>query len=138
MAAQEESSTTAEVSVNEFVNITLAGSVNFGSLTPPQVDQGATGQSDGNPAITITVEPDTNVDIDISIKGAINTGTLALENWKYSTTFGGTKASLTDSYVEVYDSAGTTNDFYHWIDVPNGTDSGTHKVDVTYKGETHS
>jgi hypothetical protein len=138
MAAEEEVGTTASVSVNEFVNITLGGSINFGSLTPPQSDVGATGQTDGNPAITITVEPETNVDIDISIKGAINTGNLALSNWKYSTTFGGAKTGLTGSYIEVYDTAGSSSDFYHWIDVPAGTDSGSHTVDVSYKAETHS
>lgn len=139
MAAEEETSTTASVSVGEFVNITLGGSINFGSITPPVTGQGATGQVDGTPAITVTVEPETNVNVDISIKGAIATGTLALSNWKYSSTFAGAKTALTGSYFEVYDNVGDgTQAFYHWIDVPAGTTSGSHTVTVNYKAATHS
>jgi len=139
IAAEEETSTTATVAVNEFVNITLAGSIGFGSVEPPVTQQGTVGQSDGSPAITITVEPDTNVDVDISIKGAINSGTLALSNWFYSTQYDKSDiAALTGSYVEVYDTATGTSDFYHWISVPAGTDSGDHSVSVSYKAETHT
>jgi hypothetical protein len=141
MGAQDEESVGASVSVNEFVNITLSGSIDFGSLTPPQTEVGATGQSNGNPAITITVATETNVNVDISIKGAIATGTLALDNWKYSKAFDKVGiAGLTTSYVEVYDNVakGSSNAFYHWITVPDGTASGTHTVTVSYKAVTHS
>jgi spore coat protein U-like protein len=139
IAAEEEASTTASVSVGEIVNITLAGSINFGSVTPPVTDQGANGQTDTNPAITITVESDTNVNVDISIMGALTSGTLALSNWKYSGTYAGSKISIPASYSEVYDNVGDgVYAFFHWIDVPMGTTSGNHQISVSYKAETHS
>jgi hypothetical protein len=140
MAAEDTDQVTASVTVGEFVNITLAGSINFGSLTPPQSEVGAQGQADGNPAITITVEPETNVNVDISIKGAIATGSLALTNWLYSTLYN--KSDINDletGYVEVYDNVGDGDyDFYHWITVPDGTASGGHSVTVSYKAATHT
>jgi hypothetical protein len=138
VAAEEEASTTASVSVGEIVNITLTGGINFGSVTPPVVDLEPTGQSDGNPAITITVESDTNVNVDISIMGALTSGSLALTNWKYSVTYASTKNSIPDTYAIVYTDVGDGDySFYHWIDVPAGTPSGSHQISVSYKAETH-
>ena len=135
MAASEETSTSASVTVSEFVNITLAGSIGFGTIAPPVTAQGTTGQTDGSPAITITVESETNVDVDIGIKGAITAGDLALSNWLYSTLFDKSDiAGLTVSYVGVYSNVGAgVNVFYHWITVPGGTAAGSHTVDVSYK-----
>ena len=139
MAAEEETSTPASVTVSEFVNITLAGSIGFGTIAPPvTVPQGTTGQTDGSPAITITVESETNVDVDIGIKGAITTGDLALSNWLYSTLFDKSDiAGLTVSYAEIYTDAGAdVYDFYHWITLPGGTTAGSHTVSVSYKAVT--
>lgn len=132
--AANEQSVGASVTVGELVSITLTGSINFGTLSPGTTEQGANGQSNGNPAISITVEPETNVNVDIGIKGAITTGDLALSNWLYSMTFAGTKAGLTASYVKAYDNVGDgVNAFYHWITVPLGTTAGDHAISVSYK-----
>ena len=141
-AAVDEQSTTASVTVGEVVSITLSGGIAFGSITPPVTAQGTTGQTEPNPAITITVAPETNINVDISIMGAIVTGSdLALSNWLYSTLFDKSDIDgLTVSYVEVYDNvaASSINAFYHWITLPGGTPAGSHTVTVSYKAATHS
>jgi hypothetical protein len=134
-AATVEQTTSASVTVGEVISITLSGSIAFGSLSPGVSEVGTTGQTDGNPAITINVAPETNVQVDIGIKGAITSGTLALTNWLYSKDFAKTDITgLTTSYIGVYiDSGDGDKPFYHWITVPGGTASGTHTIDVSYK-----
>jgi hypothetical protein len=135
-AMAAEQSTTATVSVGEVISITLVGSINFGSVTPPVTDNGTIGQVDLSPAIKVNVGIETNVSVDIGIKGALATGSLALTNWKYSTTFAGSKTSIPSAYgTAVYTSAaaGSSNFFYHWLTVPLGTLSGSHTVTVSYK-----
>jgi hypothetical protein len=137
-AVADEKSTTASVSVNEVISITLVGgSISFGSVIPPVTEQGATGQVDGSPAISVNVASETNVNVDIGIKGAILTSSLALTNWKYSITFGAvTKTSIPPAYgTAVYTNAlpGSNNAFYHWITVPGSTPSGNHTITVSYK-----
>jgi spore coat protein U-like protein len=133
-AAADEASVDASVIVDGYVSITLSGTIDFGTLEIGATDESASGQSEGNPAITITVEPETNVNVDIGIKGAIKSGTLAVSNWKYSTRYTGTKISIPESYQVVYTDA-VPNDypFYHWITIPDGTTSGIHSITISYK-----
>jgi len=135
--AATEQETTASVTVNQVISISLtdagSGGINFGPVTPPVTGQGDVAQSSGTPAIKVVVAPETNVAIDINIKGA-TTSALALANWKYSDTFAGAKTALTTSFVQVYDEkAAGSYDVYHWIDVPTSTASGTHTATVTYQ-----
>jgi spore coat protein U-like protein len=130
---EEEASAPASVSVSEFVNITLSGSIDFGTLEPGDEDQGATGQTDGSPAITITVEPETNVNVDIGIKGS-TTGAIALANWKYSDAFASAKTPIPAAYSAVYSAQGDgAYAFYHWITIPSDTAAGTYDATVYYK-----
>jgi hypothetical protein len=144
MAAEEETSTTASVSVNEVVSISLVDAggtgnegIRFNGGTPPIEGQGDKDQTDGTPAIKVKVEPETNVLVDIYIKGTA-TGSLALTNWKYSETFAGTKTSIPGAYgTAVYtDEVVGEYDFYHWVDVPEGTPSGSHGCTVYYKAQS--
>ena len=123
------------------ISITLTGGISFGNITPPasQVDGDLT-QTDGSPAIVITIATETDVVVDVGIKGTITSGDLALSNWFYSTQFDkGDITSLTGAYVEVYPDQGPPSgspiplDFYHWITVPEGTAAGSHTVNVSYK-----
>jgi hypothetical protein len=139
-AIAEEQSVGASVSVGEVISISLADagsdSVNFAGGTPPITEQGDTSQLDGTPAVTITVGSETNVNVDISIKGEITGGSLALTNWLYSKDFAKTGITgLTDTYALVYDAAipGSVNDFYHWITIPDGTPAGSHAVTISYQ-----
>lgn len=133
--ADNEQSTTASVTVNEVVSITLSGAIDFGSVTPPVTEQGTTGQGDGSPAITVNVGSETNINVDIGIKGTTSSD-IALSNWKYSKLFDRSDiAGLTTSYVAVYTSAAgsSSNAFYHWITVPTGTAAGPQTATVSYK-----
>lgn len=136
--ADTEKSVTASVTVSEVVSITLTDTgtqgINFGMLNAGDTHKGDTDQSDGTPAVQVNIGSETNVNVDIGIKGT-TTGALALSNWKYSTTFAGTPASLTGSYVAVYtnSAAGSGNAFYHWIDLPAGTPAGTYNCTTYYK-----
>lgn len=136
--AAQEQSLGASVTVSEVVSITLtdAGTagINFGTLSAGVTGQGDTDQSNGTPAVKVNVGSETNVSVDIGIKGS-TAGALGLSNWKYSTTFAGTKTSLTGSYLAVYTSkaASSASDFYHWIDVPGGTTAGIYTCTVYYK-----
>lgn len=138
-----EQTAPASVTVNEFISITLEdpgdAGINFGNVNPPATGTttyGDVAQSDGTPAVGVTVDTGTNVDVDISIKGALTSGTLTLSNWKYSLTFAGAKTSIpaaygTADYTNV--TADTTESYYHWVDIPAGTAAGSHQITVTYK-----
>jgi hypothetical protein len=137
--AVDEQDVSAEVHVSTVISITLTdagtGSINFAGGTPPITGQGDEDQSDGTPAIKVNVETETNVDVDIAIKGTA-TGSLALSNWKYSTTYAGSKTSIPAAYgTAVYSDVapGESGDFYHWVDVPVGTPAGTQTCTVSYK-----
>ncbi len=141
VAVEDTQTVPASVSVNDVVSITLAGGISFGSVVPPVVEQGTTGQVDGSPSVNITIESETNVEVDVGIMGTITAGTnLTLDNWKYSTVFETSLIGLTGSYAEVYSDQAASGsaivlNFYHYITVPDGTPSGLHTVDVSYKAQ---
>jgi hypothetical protein len=136
MAAQEQS-VGASVSVGEYVSITLAdggthSGLNF-SANPDGTPYDDNDQTQTNPAMKVIVGSETNVNVDIGIKGSTSSA-LALDSWKYCDTYLGIKAGLTTSYVAVYTNAtpGTFN-FYHWVTVPAATPSGSYSATVYYK-----
>jgi hypothetical protein len=129
IAQDNEANTTASASVSEYVSISLGGGIAFTGLNPGDTDVGA----DINPAVTITVEPETNVTVDIGIMGS-TTDAIPLANWMFSTDFITTHTSLTGTYALAYDSVGDgAHDFYHWITVPADTPTGTYQATVYYK-----
>jgi hypothetical protein len=134
-----EQSTTGTLSVSSDISITLTSDIDFTDIAPNTTEAPDDDQTDAaHPAITVVLGSETNEDVDIGIKGAIVSGTLALDNWKYSKDYAKTTiAGLTTSYVEVYGDVDydttPTVPFYHWITVPTGTDAGTHQVTVYYK-----
>ena len=136
--AVDEQTVGASVSVGEVVSITLtdAGTagINFGSVSPDTEDVGDVDQSDGTPAIQVIVETETNINVDIAVKGSA-TGSLALTEWEYSTDFAGTKTSIPADYgTPVYADQGVGGyAFYHWVDVPESTPAGTQGCTVYYK-----
>ena len=72
MAAAEQTSTGATVTVNEFLDITLSGAVPiaFGSHNPGTSDNPANPSGGVPQAVTITIESTTNVVTDTFLKGA--------------------------------------------------------------------
>ena len=136
--AANEQPLTASVTVNEVISITLTDTVtpgiNFGSVSAGVTGQGDVDQNISTPAVKVNVNGETNVNVDIGIKGS-TAGTLALTNWKYSTTFAGAKDPIPATYALVYSarSPGSSVDFFHWIDVPGGTAANTYTCTVYYK-----
>jgi hypothetical protein len=140
IAADNEESVQGNVSVGETISITLNDAIPntgiyFGSVTANGSTYGDKDQSDGVPAIQVEVADETNVTVDIGIKGS-TTDDLELSNWKYSTLFDQSDiASIPDTYSAVYfgAAAGSTNDFYHWITVPTNTPAGDYSATISYK-----
>ena len=136
--AADEQSVGASVTVGELVSITLADAgtsgINFGAAQPGTEDKGDADQSDGTPAISVVVESETNINVDIAVKGTA-TGSLDLSEWEYSTAFAGPNVSIPASYGSaVYADQGIGSyAFYHWVDVPAGTPSGSQICTVYYK-----
>jgi hypothetical protein len=127
--AADTQTTQASASVSEYFSISLSGGITFSSLNPGDTDVAA----DSSPAVVITVEPETNVNVDIGIMGD-NTDGITIDNWEYSTDDDATLYPLTAAYVLTYDDEGVgTCNFYHWITVPGATGSGTYHADVHYK-----
>ena len=127
--AADEQSTEASVTVGEYVSISLSGGIAFPASNPGDEDVAAT----TSPAVTITIEEETNVSVDIGIKGD-NADGIAVGNWKYCDTAGGTKLALDTTYAVVYTNQGDgAYDFYHWVSIPSDTAAGTYHLDVYYK-----
>ena len=135
--AADEQSLGASASVNSVVSITLVdegtSGINFGSQNAGST-YGDQDQSDGIPAVQVSVENETSGNVDIGIKGVAGNGTLSLSDWQYSLTFNGTKTGLTVSYVEEYTDVGVGDyDFYHWVTIPAGETAGANDCTVYYK-----
>jgi hypothetical protein len=135
VAAEDEQQVTGSVSVGETISITFTGAINFGSLSPGDTEISASGQTDNTtPAITITVEDETNINVDIGIKGVITTGSIPLNDWLYGTDFTKTGIGLSTDYAKVYSDVGHGDyKFFHWITIPSNALAGTHTVEVSYK-----
>jgi hypothetical protein len=143
--ADDVQDVTASVSVAEIISITLTdpdpAGIQFSNVIPPVTEQGADGQGEYTPAISVNVADETNVNVDIYIKGTKSiTENLDLINWKYSKNYSKTDIQgLTDTYQTYYTdlSAPVLVPFYHWVNVPEGTSSGSHTVTVSYKAVKH-
>ena len=104
--------------------------IDFGSLTVGATDQPAD-QTGSVGAATLTVGSETNVNVDVQLRGADFTAggnTIAVGNVKYNdtdTTVGA--GTLTTSYVTWYSVNANTADVtqcYHWISIPGGQAAG--------------
>ncbi len=135
MGANEEATGTATVTVNEFVDITLGGAVaiTFGSLDPGTSDNAATGG-----AVTITIEPTTNIVTDTFLRGDdwSSPTTLAINNVKYgdnsalNATMSTAYAAANNGYFEDVacpcGGSAVVKNVYHWLNVPSGQQAGSY------------
>jgi hypothetical protein len=114
--------------------------INFGSLDPGAVDQPEAAQGPSLGAVALVIGADTNVNIDIQIRGTDFTSggnTIAIGNVKYNNTDspGGT-STLTTSYVTWYSVSANTADTrqcYHWISIPAGKVAGSYTSTFSYQ-----
>jgi len=147
VSVDDTQATTATVTVNEYISVTLANvPIAFGNLNPGVTDSAAT----ANPT-TITVDSITNVNTNISLNGSDFTGpgTIGVGNLSYSN--GSVAATATDmvtafssgppysDWVDIPAPGGgsaETRNAYFWIDIPSGQTSGGYTSDVFVRVET--
>ncbi|MDD5511047.1 MAG: hypothetical protein PHI12_09590 [Dehalococcoidales bacterium] len=126
MAAEyEETSTPASVSVSSFVSISLTGDISL---------SGDPGEVLGPDTITVNVLPETNVTVDVGIKGETLDTQIVISDWKWSVDSGTTKTGITGTYVEVAGdiASGGNCVIEHYVDT-TGASPGTHNATIYYK-----
>ena len=119
--------------------------IDFGSLNPGATDQPAD-QTAAQGAVTLTVGTETNVPLNIQLKGTDfnGSGTMAISNVKYDddntlnegTETGLAEGTLTASYVTWYSVpayTADTHECYHWISVPGGQAGGNYNSTFYYQ-----
>ncbi len=126
----EDTTTIATVNVNEFLSITLTGSVDFESVNENTVDN-----PDKEPLV-VTVEPETNI-VGIKVKTEADTDffsgpavdTLAIGNMKWNGT------AYTTSPVDVCTGLSATGisvcEIDHTLTIPSILTAGTYTVSIT-------
>ena len=148
-ATPEQVQTTAAVTVNEFLDITIGGvtPVNFQSVDPGVNDTPANPDGDNAPqAVTITIEATTNVVTDTFLKGVDWTGpaTLAISNVEIDddgnltgSEIGETNTTLTTTYAAANNGffedvacpcggSAVVKSVYFWLTVPVGQLAGSY------------
>jgi hypothetical protein len=114
--------------------------INFGSLDPGQNDQPADGQPSQS-AVAIIVGEETNVDVDVWIKGDnfSGDGTIAIGNVKYDDVNDpGEASSLPSTYTKWYTvtqplSGNDVTPVYYWISIDNGQAAGSYTSTFYYE-----
>ncbi|GBE17600.1 hypothetical protein BMS3Abin16_00184 [archaeon BMS3Abin16] len=145
VSVDDTQATTASVTVNEYISVTLAGvPIAFGSLNPGVTDSAAT----SNPT-TITVDSVTNVATNISLNGSIFTGptTFGVGNLSFANDTTSTQTDMTtvfssglpySNWVNIPAPGGgasETRNAYFWIDIPSGQTAGGYSSDVFVRVE---
>lgn len=138
MADNSPTAVQASVTVNEYISSTISGSIAFGALNPGETDQPASGQ----PAVTVTVNAETNVNCNVNIKGDADFSGLTppnkidIGNAKWSKTSSpGTPMTPDYALIDTFLTPGSlkTIDVYHWITVNNGQPADTYNTTFTYE-----
>ena len=146
--APSTGTTSADVSVNTVISITLTpcpagGSLGFGSLNPGTVNKSATCQNSTVPAVNVTVDDVTNIDVNISVKGTnyLHTDTinfLDVRNTPFnatSFTTGPYQLKTGDQNVTkvAADTGADSINFWFWISTPNAfLKAGTYTSTYTF------
>lgn len=143
---QNETQTTAQVQVNEFISVTLQGvPIDFGSLNPGTVNQPA-GASNGFP-MNVSIEPETNVITNMSLRATDFTGagTIGVGNMSFSNSSSvSTATQMSTSYQgdAIYSNfdaipqpsgSAEIREVYFWITIPAGQTAGSYTSNVYIK-----
>ncbi|MBI2452371.1 hypothetical protein HYV50_04835 [Candidatus Pacearchaeota archaeon] len=134
--AATSQSTTASVSVNEFLSVTLSNApINFPNMDPGQTSNASVGN--GFP-LTATIGSETNVNVNVTTKAdqtnfISGSNNLSVSNMEWSTnsSFPGTDYSTSAATVCKGISASSTCNIYHQLNVPSGQAAGAYTVGVT-------
>jgi len=112
--------------------------IQFGNLSMGSTDQPAD-QTGTQGAVTLTIGSETNVPVDVQLKGLdfSGAGTIAVGNVKYNDSDPVVGAStVTTSYVTWYSVSAYTADVvqcYHWISIPSGQEGGSYTSTFYYQ-----
>lgn len=149
----EVEESTASVSVNAFVSITLIdagdGGINFGTGTDPNIDN-VPDKDQTNSLAAIKVRNDTvsNTTIDIAIQGPANlvsgSDTIPIVNLTYDddndpapiAETGKDETPLTTTYASYYTSVaiGSSGDFWFFLDIPSSQEAGNYSGTISFRG----
>lgn len=132
----------ASVTVNEVIDVTISdagdngiqfGPVDAGVTDQPDIDQSTT--DDSVPAVTITINPATNVLCGMYMSGADFHATIPITGASWTVGhYNGTKFAMSTS-DQIFDSnrgAGWVCKIWHFLSVPSGAAGGTHASAFTY------
>jgi len=155
MAVLDEASAGASVTVNTFVSITLtdAGSpgVNFISSNPGDNDVNDTAQTNAVPAIRVTNDAISNVNVKVDVKGtdfADNGNNFVAGQATYDDDGAATEVSETGkvetALANTYPGTGyytaitptSSADFWFFLDIPSGQAAGTYSNTLTFRGDS--
>lgn len=142
IAIAAEKTSTAQVVVNEFVDISISicgAQLNFGSGNPGANDLPITCQNVGVPAVTITNTNMSSVALNMSVKGADFTGPAAYavteSDWDDDNTHA-SPTTLTTNYVVSATNVAVdaTKNLWYWIDIPSSQLAGTYTSTFYFQG----
>jgi hypothetical protein len=140
--ADSEYTRTASVEVSEFISITITDNgtagINFGTVAPGSTDNPDIDSITDNATIRITVNSESNTNVDIQIYGTdFIPGTFTIDNAKYSTTIDGTKYAMSTTNTTIIGgddiAPGEYVDIWHWLDVPSSVPAVSHSSTFSYK-----
>jgi len=130
--------------VSEIISLTVTddnnNGVNFGTVSPGIINQPADGQP-AQGAVTLTIGKETNVKIDIKVKGTdfTGSGTIPVGNVKYNDSNALASAkTLTTDYVTWYSvspplSEDVVRQVYYWLSMPNSQVAGSYMSTFYYQ-----
>lgn len=129
--------TSASVTVNEFISVTLDNApVNFTSMNPGETQNASVG---GGFPLNVTIGSDTNVNTNVSTRAdsadfTSGSDTFPVSNmeWSATSSFPGTDYTTSDAVVcSGISIGGGTCDIYHQLSIPAAQAAGTYSVDLT-------
>ena len=141
MAVDEE--VTASVTVSEVIDITISDAetdgIQFGTLDPDTADNPDEAQStadDTIPAVTVAINPATNVDCNVSLKGTAFDTSIPITGASFAEgAHDAAKTYMTTSYQSVATSVAPNTDVELWLflSIPSGAAGGAHSSTYTYE-----
>jgi len=138
-----EEGVTASVTVSEVIDITISDAgdngIQFGELDPDTADNPDEAQStadDTIPAVTVAINPATNVNCNVSLKGTDFHTSIPITGASFAEgAHDVAKTYMTTSYQSVATSVAPNTDVELWLflSIPSGAAGGAHSSTYTYQ-----
>lgn len=140
--AAEEQSATANVTVTEYISITLTDTapagIQFGNVAPGSSDNPDTAQNNTIPSVNITVASETNINVNLTINGTdfSGAGTITIDNAKWNAASdNATATALSTTYANfaTNQAPGNSTELWHWLTIPAMQAAGDYSSTFSYK-----